>query len=82
MTLMAGFHALLARYAGQKDILVGTPIAGRSRAEIEPLIGFFVNMVPLRTNFNNDPSFKELVKQVREAALARIHRIRKCRSIS
>ncbi|HKV36668.1 MAG TPA: amino acid adenylation domain-containing protein, partial [Pyrinomonadaceae bacterium] len=69
MTLMAGFHALLARYAGQKDILVGTPIAGRNHAEIEPLIGFFVNMAALRTNFDDDPSFKDLLKQVREAAL-------------
>ena len=69
MTLMAGFHALLARYAGQKDILVGTPIAGRNHAKIEPLIGFFVNMVALRTNFDTDPNFKDLLRQVREAAL-------------
>jgi amino acid adenylation domain-containing protein len=69
MTLMAGFHALLARYAGHKDILVGTPIAGRNHAEIEPLIGFFVNMVALRTNFDDNPSFKDLLKQVREGAL-------------
>ena len=69
MTLMAGFHALLRRYTDQKDILVGTPIAGRSRAELEPLIGFFVNMVALRTNFDGDPSFRDLLKQVREAAL-------------
>ena len=69
MTLMAGFHALLRRYTNQKDILIGTPIAGRSRAELEPLIGFFVNMVALRTNFDDDPSFKDLLEQVREAAL-------------
>ena len=69
MTLMAGFHALLRRYVDQKDILVGTPIAGRSRGELEPLIGFFVNMVALRTNFDDEPSFKDLLKQVREAAL-------------
>jgi len=69
MTLMAGFHALLRRYTDQKDILVGTPIAGRSRAELEPLIGFFVNMVALRTNYDEDPSFRELLTQVREAAL-------------
>ncbi|HSD48163.1 MAG TPA: amino acid adenylation domain-containing protein, partial [Pyrinomonadaceae bacterium] len=69
MTLMAGFHALLRRYTDQKDILVGTPIAGRSRAELEPLIGFFVNMVALRTKFDDDPSFKDLLKQVREGAL-------------
>jgi amino acid adenylation domain-containing protein len=69
MTLMAGFHALLRRYTDQKNILVGTPIAGRSRAELEPLIGFFVNMVALRTNFEADPSFRDLLKQVREGAL-------------
>ncbi len=69
MTLMAGFHALLRRYTDQKDILIGTPIAGRGRAELEPLIGFFVNMVVLRTNFDADPSFRELLRQVREAAL-------------
>ena len=70
MTLMAGFHALLRRHTDQKNILVGTPIAGRSRAELEPLIGFFVNMVVLRTNFDDDPSFKDLLKQMREAALS------------
>jgi amino acid adenylation domain-containing protein len=69
MTLMAGFHALLRRYTDQKDILVGTPIAGRSRAELERVIGFFVNMVALKTNFDDDPTFADLLKQVREAAL-------------
>jgi non-ribosomal peptide synthetase component F/acyl carrier protein len=70
MTLMAGFHALLWRYTGQKDILVGTPIAGRSRVELEPMIGFFVNMVSIRTNFAQSPTFKELVTQVRDASLS------------
>ena len=70
MTLMAGFHALLWRYTGQKDILIGTPIAGRSRVELEPMIGFFVNMVPIRTNFSTSPTFRELVNQVRDASLA------------
>ncbi len=70
MTLMAGFHALLWRYTGQNDILVGTPIAGRSRVELEPMIGFFVNMIPIRTGFNDAPTFRELVKQVRESSLA------------
>ncbi|HXQ71448.1 MAG TPA: amino acid adenylation domain-containing protein, partial [Pyrinomonadaceae bacterium] len=70
MTLMAGFHALLWRYTGQNDILVGTPIAGRSRVELEPMIGFFVNMIPIRTNFNRCPTFRELVNQVRDSALA------------
>jgi amino acid adenylation domain-containing protein len=70
MTLMAGFHALLWRYTGQNDILVGTPIAGRSRVELEPMIGFFVNMIPIRTNFSKVPTFRELVNQVRDASLA------------
>ncbi|HEX8558836.1 MAG TPA: condensation domain-containing protein, partial [Pyrinomonadaceae bacterium] len=48
MTLMAGFHALLHRYTGQDDVLVGTPVAGRARVELEPLVGFFVNMLPVR----------------------------------
>ncbi len=70
MMLMAGFHALLWRYTGQKDILVGTPTAGRSRVELEPMIGFFVNMIPIRTNFSKAPTFRELVNQVRDASLA------------
>ena len=70
MTLMAGFHALLWRYTGQTDILVGTPTAGRSRVELEPMIGFFVNMIPIRTNFSKCPTFRELVTQVRDASLA------------
>src|SRR6185312_377359 len=69
-TLMAGFHTLLSRYTGQADILVGTPSAGRSHVELEPLIGFFVNMIPIRTNFSKRPTFRELVTQVRDASLA------------
>ncbi|HXQ72015.1 MAG TPA: amino acid adenylation domain-containing protein, partial [Pyrinomonadaceae bacterium] len=70
MTMMAGFHALLRRYTGDTDILVGTPIAGRTRVEVEPMIGFFVNMIPIRTSFGENPSFRELVKQVRESSFA------------
>ncbi|HEX6284194.1 MAG TPA: amino acid adenylation domain-containing protein, partial [Pyrinomonadaceae bacterium] len=69
MTLMAGFHALLRRYTNQKEVLVGTPIAGRGRAELEPLVGFFVNMVALKTSLEDDTSFRGLLRQVREAAL-------------
>jgi amino acid adenylation domain-containing protein len=68
MTMMTGFQALMWRYTGQSDILVGTPIAGRGRVELEPLIGFFVNMIPLRTNFSNVPTFRQLLKQIREAS--------------
>lgn len=70
MAIMAGFHALLWRYTGQNDILVGTPIASRTRIELEPMIGFFVNMIPIRTSFTRCPTFRELVHQVRDSALA------------
>ncbi|MBD2494910.1 non-ribosomal peptide synthetase [Nostoc sp. FACHB-280] len=69
MTLLASFQILLWRYTGQKDIVVGSPIANRNRAEIEGLIGFFVNTLVLRTNLGGNPSFVELLKQVREMAL-------------
>jgi natural product biosynthesis luciferase-like monooxygenase protein/amino acid adenylation domain-containing protein len=69
MTLMASFQLILARYSGQTDILVGTPIAGRNRAEIEPLIGFFVNTLVLRTNLAGNPSFRELLQRVRDICL-------------
>ncbi len=69
MTLLAAFQVLLHRYSGQDDFVVGTPIAGRNRAEIEPLIGFFVNTLPLRADCAGDPSFGELLGRVRETAL-------------
>ncbi|MEZ4646806.1 MAG: amino acid adenylation domain-containing protein [Chloroflexota bacterium] len=70
MTLLASFQALLYRYTGQTDITVGSPIAGRNRAEIRDLIGFFVNTLVLRANMTDDPTFRELLQQVRETALA------------
>ncbi|MBN1481967.1 amino acid adenylation domain-containing protein [candidate division KSB1 bacterium] len=69
MTLMAAFQVLLARYANQTDILVGTPIANRTRKEIEPLIGFFVNTLVLRADLSDNPSFAQLLRQVKNAAL-------------
>ncbi|OUL18652.1 hypothetical protein BV378_34960 [Nostoc sp. RF31YmG] len=69
MTLLAAFGTLLHRYTGQEDILIGSPIAGRNRAEIEELIGFFINTVVLRTQFADNPSFANLLAQVREVAL-------------
>ena len=69
MTLLAGFNALLYRYTGQTDIVVGTPVAGRNRAEIEHLIGFFINTLPLRTDVSGEPTFRELLQRVREVAL-------------
>jgi non-ribosomal peptide synthetase component F len=59
----------LHRYSGQNDIVVGTPIANRQQAETEDLIGFFVNMLPLRTDLSGNPTFAELVQRVRETAL-------------
>ncbi|HEX8558226.1 MAG TPA: amino acid adenylation domain-containing protein, partial [Pyrinomonadaceae bacterium] len=69
MTLLAAFQTLLMRYTGQEDVIVGSPIAGRNRAEVEPLIGFFVNTLAMRTDLSGDPSFKELLGRVRETAL-------------
>ena len=69
MTLLAAFKTLLYRYTGQEDIVVGSPMAGRNRAEIERLIGFFVNNLVLRTNLSGEPTFRELLRRVREVAL-------------
>jgi amino acid adenylation domain-containing protein len=69
MMMLAAFQVLLSRYTGQEEIAVGTPIAGRNRAETEPLIGFFINTLVLRTNLSGDPSFTELLERVRLVAL-------------
>ncbi|HEX8128490.1 MAG TPA: amino acid adenylation domain-containing protein [Pyrinomonadaceae bacterium] len=69
MTLLAAFNVLLARYSGQDDILVGTPVANRNRVEVEHLIGFFVNTLVLRTRLEDGLSFRRLVRQVREVCL-------------
>ncbi|WP_375745203.1 amino acid adenylation domain-containing protein [Corallococcus interemptor] len=69
MTLMAGFQALLARYTGQEDLTVGTDVAGRNHADMEGLIGFFVNQLVIRGRLGGDPAFRELIRRVREASL-------------
>jgi acyl carrier protein/alpha-ketoglutarate-dependent taurine dioxygenase len=69
MALLAGLDALLHRLTGQEEILVGTEVAGRDRAEIEPLIGFFVNILLLRAQLNGRMKFGELLAQVRETTL-------------
>ncbi|HSU16596.1 non-ribosomal peptide synthetase [Longimicrobium sp.] len=69
MTLLAGWQALLGRYAGQHDVVVGTPVADRGRREVEGLIGFFVNMLPLRTELAAELTWRELLARVREGAL-------------
>jgi acyl-CoA synthetase (AMP-forming)/AMP-acid ligase II/alpha-ketoglutarate-dependent taurine dioxygenase len=70
MTLLAAFQTLLSRYTGQDDIVVGTDLAGRSRVELEPLIGFFVNHAVLRTHLDDNPPFRQLLQRVREITLA------------
>ena len=69
MSLLVAFQSLLHRYTNQTDILVGTAIANRNRAEIESLIGFFVNTLVLRTDFSGHPTFRELLRRIRDLTL-------------
>jgi amino acid adenylation domain-containing protein len=69
MTLLAAFLTLLHKYTQQEDIVVGAPIAGRNHAQIENLIGDFVNTLALRTDLSGNPTFRELLAHVREVAL-------------
>jgi len=69
MTLLAAFQTLLYRYDGQPDVLVGSPVAGRNRAEVENLIGFFVNTLVLRTDLAGNPTFPELLGRVKQVTL-------------
>lgn len=69
MTLMAGFTALLGRYAGQDDILLGVPIANRNHLASEDLIGNLVNTLPLRTDLSGDPTFRQHLRRVRDTLL-------------
>ncbi|HEX4420531.1 MAG TPA: amino acid adenylation domain-containing protein [Kofleriaceae bacterium] len=69
MLLLAGFQALLARYAGQDRFAVGTPIAGRTEPELEPLIGFFVNTLVIGADLGDDPTFASHLARVRETTL-------------
>jgi amino acid adenylation domain-containing protein len=66
MTLLAGINILLRQYMGGSQVVVGSPVAGRNKREVEGLIGFFVNTVVLRTDLSGDPSFRELLARVRE----------------
>ncbi|HEX7241082.1 MAG TPA: amino acid adenylation domain-containing protein, partial [Longimicrobiaceae bacterium] len=70
MTLLAGFQVLLGRYAGEDDVCVGTPVAGRTRSDVEGTIGFFANTLVLRTDLGGDPDARELLRRVRETTLA------------
>jgi hypothetical protein len=69
ITLLAAFAATLHRWTGCADMCIGTPIAGRGRVELEPLIGFFSNTVALRVRLDGDPTFRELLRRVKATAL-------------
>src|SRR5207248_336750 len=69
MTLLGAFGVLLSRYSGQEDLVVGSPIAGRNGSEVEDLIGFFVNTLPLRIDLSGNPTFQEVLQRVRETAM-------------
>jgi amino acid adenylation domain-containing protein len=72
MTLLAAFDVLLHRYSGQSDFVVGSPVAGRGRPEVEELIGLFVNTVAIRADASGDPSFRELLARVKAAVTGAI----------
>jgi amino acid adenylation domain-containing protein len=69
MVLLAAFQTLLARHSGQTDVVVGSPIAGRTRRELEDVIGFFLNTLAMRADLSGDPTFRALLSQVRERTL-------------
>jgi amino acid adenylation domain-containing protein len=69
MVLQSVFAATLSRYSGSRDVVLGTPVAGRDLPELEELVGFFINTVPFRVDLAGDPSLRELVHQVRERSL-------------
>ena len=69
MLMLAAFQTLLHRYTNQEDIIVGSPIAGRSQVETEKIIGFFLNTLVLRTDLSGRPTFRELLARVREVCL-------------
>src|SRR5262249_59923158 len=65
--VLAGFKGLLSRHTGQDDVIVGCPVAGRTRPETEGLIGYFANTLPLRTDLGGDPPFRDLLRRVGES---------------
>ena len=69
MTLLTAFQIVLGRYAGQDDIVVGVPVANRDRAEVEALIGCFVNTLVMRADLSGNPTFREALRRVKESAL-------------
>ncbi len=69
MTLLSGFMVLMSRYTGREDIVVGSPIANRTRKEIEPLIGFFVNTLVMRGDLRGAPTFREVLGRIKDITL-------------
>ncbi|MEP7242923.1 MAG: amino acid adenylation domain-containing protein [Gammaproteobacteria bacterium] len=69
MVLLAAYQLLLSRWSGQRDIVVGSPIAGRANHELDEVIGFFINMLVLRTDLAGDPTFRQLLEQVNRVTL-------------
>jgi amino acid adenylation domain-containing protein/non-ribosomal peptide synthase protein (TIGR01720 family) len=69
MTMLAAFAVLLSRYSGQEDLVIGSPVANRNRAEIESIIGLFVNTIVLRADLSGNPSFEEFLRRVRRTVL-------------
>ena len=63
MVLQAAFALLLGRWSNERDIVIGTPVAGRERTELEPLIGFFINSLVLRSDLSGNPTFVELLQR-------------------
>ena len=74
VTLLAAFKTLLHRYTGQPEIVLGTPIAGRNRANCETLIGCFINTLVMRTDFSGDPTFREALRRTRETVVEALER--------
>jgi len=72
MTLLAGWACLLSRLSGQKDVVIGTPVANRQRVELEPLLGFFANTLALRINVQDDLSIKQLLSRIKNDTLSTI----------
>jgi amino acid adenylation domain-containing protein len=69
MLFLAAFKILLFRYSGQNDIIVGTPVANRNHIEMEKIVGFFINMLALRSDLSGNPTFQEFLKQIRKTSV-------------
>jgi amino acid adenylation domain-containing protein len=73
MVMISVFASLAARYSGTRDLLIGSPVFGRPQPDLEDLVGFFANSLPLRVDLTADPSFTELVRQARDTTLAALN---------